>query len=295
MRGGWGSGGFLIGSHHAVEQAPELQVFEYPLERFLVRLLPFQPVHIEADGYIGLDGGKEFGEQDLFAVGFYLGLDGTFQLTGMFEQVFDASELGYQFLGSLFAHARASGDVVGGVAHQPQHINDLSRRLDVELGFHFRYAHHFEFLVAVFGTVHEDVVRYQLPVVFIGRHHVSGDALPSGFGGKGSDDVIGFVSAYLKNGDAVGTDDVFYNRHRETDDFGCFFTLGFVLFVSLVAERGTCRVEGDSNVCGLLFLQHIFQCIDEAHDGGSIESLRVDTGIFDESIVCPVNQSVCVQ
>ena len=295
MGRGWGSGGFLIGSQYTVEEAPELQVFEYPLEFFLVRFFPFQPVHIKADRDIGLDCGKELREQDLFAVGLYLGLDGTFQLVGMFKQALDASELGNQLLCGLFAHTRTSGNVIGGIAHQPQHINDLSRRLNVELGFHFGYAHHLEFLIPVFGPVHKDVVRDQLAIIFIGRHHIGGNAPPSGFGGKGTYNVIGFVSTHFEDRDAVGTDDVFNDRHREADDFGSLFALGFVLLVSLVAERGTRRVEGDSDMCGLLFLQHIFQCIDESHNGGSIESLRVDTGIFDESVVRPVNQSVRIQ
>ena len=39
---------------------------------------------------------------------------------------------------------------------------------------------------SVLGAVHKDAVRYQLAVVLVGRHHVGGDALPSGFGGKGA-------------------------------------------------------------------------------------------------------------
>ena len=225
----------------------------------------------------------------MFAVGFHFRLDGSFQFAGMVEQVLDASELGNQLLCGFFPYARTTGDVVGGIAHQSQHVDDLCRRLYVEFGFDFFDSHYFKLLVAVFGAVHKDVVRYQLAVVFIGGHHISTYALASGFGGKGADDIVCLVSGYFEDGDAVGAYDVFYDRYGKPDYFRRFLTLGFVLLVSLVPEGGSGRIKRDADVCGLFFFQYIFQGIDESHNGGSIESFRINTRIFDESIIRPVN------
>lgn len=104
------------------------------------------------------------------------------------------------------------------------------------------------------GAVHEDAVRYQLPVVLVGSHHIGGDALPSGFGGERAYHVVGFVAGYFEDGNAVGADDVLYNRYGKADGLGCLLALCLVLLVGLVAEGGARRVEGYSYVCGILFL-----------------------------------------
>ena len=87
-----------------------------------------------------------------------------------------------------------------------------------------------------------------MAVVLVGSHHIGGDALPSGFGGERAYHVVGFVAGYFEDGDAVGADDVLYNRYGKTDGFGRFFTLCLVLLVGFVAEGGTRRVEGYSYV-----------------------------------------------
>ena len=98
----------------------------------------------------------------------------------------------------------------------------------------------------MFGAIHEYVVCHQLAVVFVGSHHIGGDALTSGFSGESSDHVVGFVSCHFQNRDAVGVDDILYNRYGEADGFRSFFTLGFVLFESFVAEGRSGGVEGYS-------------------------------------------------
>ena len=88
----------------------------------------------------------------------------------------------------------------------------------------------------MFGTIHEYIVRYQLPIVFIGSHHIGDDTLSSGFCGKCTYHIVGFVTGDFQNRNTVGADDIFYNRYGETDGFGSFFPLRFILFISLVAE-----------------------------------------------------------
>ena len=181
------------------------------------------------------------------------------------------AEFGNQFLCGFLAHTRTAGDVVGSIAHQSQHVDDLLGGLYVEFGFYFFGTHHFE-SAGVLGAVHEDAVRYQLPVVLVGSHHIGGDALPSGFGGERAYHVVGFVAGYFEDGNAVGADDVLYNRYGKADGLGCLLALCLVLLVGLVAEGGARRVEGYSYVCGILFFEHFFQGVYKAQNGRSVES-----------------------
>ena len=98
---------------------------------------------------------------------FHLLLDGTFQFVGVSQQILDAAELGYQFLCCFLSHTWAPRNVVGCISHESEHVDDLQRRLDVELGLDFFHPHYFEIFVAVFGAIHEHVFTHQLSVVRI--------------------------------------------------------------------------------------------------------------------------------
>lgn len=105
----------------------------------------------------------------------------------------------------------------------------------------------------MFGAVHEYILRYQLAVVFVGRHHVSDNTLSAGFGGKRAYYVVGFITGHFQDRNAVGADNILYNRYGKTNCFRSFFALCFILFKSLVAEGGTCGVEGYSYMSGIFF------------------------------------------
>ena len=110
----------------------------------------------------------------------------------------------------------------------PQHVDDLLGGLDVELRLYF--------FVPIISDPpvclgrYMNVVRYQLAVVLVGSHHIGGDALSSGFGGKRAYHVVCLINHYLEDGDAVGVDDILYNRYGEADGLGrlpsrCAFVL----------------------------------------------------------------------
>jgi len=272
-RRGWSRGGRIAASlfEYPIDECAEFQLLENLAEFLFVRFFADERIHVELNGNICFDGGKEFGEGYHLAVGFHFRFQCAFQLVGMFQQVFDTAEFGNQFLCGFLAHTRTAGDVVGSITHQSQHVDDLLGGLYVELGFYFFGTHHFE-SAGVLGAVHEDAVRYQLPVVLVGSHHIGGDALPSGFGGERAYHVVGFVAGYFEDGNAVGADDVLYNRYGKADGLGCLLALCLVLLVGLVAEGGARRVEGYSYVCGILFFEHFFQGVYKAQNGRSVES-----------------------
>ena len=111
------------------------------------------------------------------------------------------------------------------------------------------------------------MIRYQLTIVLVRSHHISSDTLIAGFCCQSSDYIVRFISRYLQDGDSVSLDNIFYNRYRKTDCFRSFFSLSFVLFKSFVAECGSRWIECNSNVGGVLFLQHLFQGVDESQYG----------------------------
>ncbi len=49
----------------------------------------------------------------------------AFQLVGVLQQILDRAELGNQFLSRLFADTGNAGNVVAGIPHQSQDVNDL--------------------------------------------------------------------------------------------------------------------------------------------------------------------------
>ena len=263
----------LLAIEHSFHECTEFHLLENFSKSFFVGSFPFQFMQVQFDGHIGLDGGKELGESDELLVGFHFCLQGTFQLVGVGQQVLDASELGDELLCGFLSHTRTSWYVVRGVTHQAEHINYLQGRFNVELGFDLLNAHHLEFLVSVFRTIYKDIFAYQLTIVFVGSHHVSGDASFTCFSSQSSDDIVGFVPRHFQNRDAISTDDVLYNRYGKTDDFGCFFALGLVLLVGFVAEGRARRVKGYTYVCRILFFEYIFQCVDKTQDGRCSQSL----------------------
>ena len=65
----------------------------------------------------------------------------------------------------------------------------------------------------MFGAIHKYFVTYQLPVIFVGSHHIGSDTLATGFGSERTYHIIGFVACHFQNGDAVGAYNILYNRY----------------------------------------------------------------------------------
>ena len=68
-----------------------------------------------------------------------------------------------------------------------------------------------------------------------------------------------------------------------------------ILFVSLVAESRSGRVESHTKVSRLLPFENISQCIDKTKDSRGVHSLGVDTGIFDEGIIGAVDKRIGIE
>ena len=182
----------------------------------------------------------------------------------MGQQAFDASELRNQFLRCLFSYAGTSWNVVSRVAHQPEHVDDLCGRFDIEFLLNFIDSHDVEVLVAVFRAIHEYMFAYKLAIVFVGSHHIRIDAPFPGLCRQCADHIVCLIASYFQYGNPVGFDNILYRRYRPFDYLRRFFSLRFVCGKGIVSECRPGRVECDSDVCGFFFPQHFLQCIDKA-------------------------------
>ena len=81
---------------------------------------------VEPNRCVSDDRGEKLGEADLLGVRLDLRAERAFELVGRLEQPFDAAELGEQLLRRLLTDARAAGDIVRRVAHQPEQVDHLA-------------------------------------------------------------------------------------------------------------------------------------------------------------------------
>ena len=98
----------------------------------------------------------------------------------------------------------------------------------------------------------------------------------------------------MQDRDAVSLEQILDDRHGLADIFRCLFTLSLIRREGLAAEGGSMRIEGHTDMGGLLFGEHLVEGIQEAHNGTRIQTFRVDSWIFDERIIAAINERIRV-
>ena len=290
---GRGQRAFLCGF---VQQLSELEPAEQLLQLLGVGFLHLQSVHVERDGHVLADSGEPLALLDLFDVVLHLFAECSLEFRGRSQQVFDASELLDEFLRRLLAHARTARDVIDGIAHESQHVDDLPRRLQSPLLLHVLGAENLCLAVSSHRrTIHPDALRDELPIVLVGRHHVGLDAPLVSLLSQRADDVVGLVALHFEHRNAVGGQYLLDDGYGEADGLGRFLSLCLVFGEGLVAERRAVGVEGNAQMCGLTLRHHIIQRVDEAQNGRRVLSLRVDARILDKGVISAINQCVSIQ
>ena len=276
-----------------IEKTLKFQFGEDFGESGCVGLLNLQRVEIEFYRNVGAYGSQELrhayvvdSRLDLFAqLAFNLGSRG--------EHVVDAAEFAYELGGGLRTHAGASREVVGRIAHQRQEVDDLSRGVEFVLGAHLVGAHSFV-SAAVTWPEYEHVVAHQLAIVLVGREHIGRDAGSSSLGCERTDDIVSLETVHLQHRDVHSLNDALYDRHRSAYVFGCLLALCLVRRECLVAKR-LAMVERHTDMCGLLFGENLVESIDKSHHGRGVHALGIDARIFDERIICTVDERVSVE
>ena len=148
------------------------------------------------------------------------------------EQRFEIAELADEEGGGLDPDAGDAGHVVGGIADQRLHLDDLRRRhaeaLD-DLGL----ADH----LVLHRVVHDDAGLHELHQVFVGRddgHLRSGLVRLERVGG---DDVVGLVAFLLDAGDVEGAHGVAHERKLGQEIVRRLGPVGLVAVEQVAPER----------------------------------------------------------
>ena len=97
----------------------------------------------------------------------------SFYLFGVCENVFYRFIFCQQFSSGLFAHTRNARNIVHRIAHQGQHIYDLTYRLDTPTLTHFFGSKNFGSVALIGWFVNENIVAHYLTKIFIGRDHIN--------------------------------------------------------------------------------------------------------------------------
>ena len=70
------------------------------------------------------------------------------------------AKFGNDFLSSLFSHTRATRNIVRGITHEPQQVDNLEWGSDAEFCFHLFGPHHIISVVTKSGSIYLHIVIY---------------------------------------------------------------------------------------------------------------------------------------
>ena len=122
----------------------------------------------------------------------------AFDFVGACEHLLDAAKLLDEFDGGFFAHAGTAGHVVGGIAHECEHVDDLRGGGESVFAANALFIEFFGLGGAVAWTVHDDVGSHELGVVLVGRDHVHLESALGRLQGQCADDVVGLEARHLE-------------------------------------------------------------------------------------------------
>ena len=157
---------------------------------------------------------------------------GALKFAGVFQQVLNGTVLLNQFFGGLWPYTRTSRDVVGGVAHEAQDVDELRGLLDAIFGLDFFHSHH----LVLARVKYFDIGCHKLAEILVTGDHISEEALLLGLMGQGANDIIGLKAFDLKNGNAIGLKNALDVRHCYQDALGRLLTVSLIGLVVLVSE-----------------------------------------------------------
>lgn len=168
---------------------------------------------------------------------------------------------------AVFCPTPASGDVVGGIAHEREQIDDLCGLGELVFFADGGFVQCFHGCSSPSGAAHGYVRGHELRVVLVGGKHVHVEPAGGSLLCHSAYHVIGFVAGRFENGDSVSAYDVFDERHCVAYVLGGGLALRLVFRISLVAEGGSGGVERHSQIVRLVVAQEVFERIDETEYG----------------------------
>ena len=250
-------------------------------------------LRLKGYGRIGADSDQVARELNLLTLALDLGAQGTFDLIGVREQVIDRAELLQQFDGGLLPHSGTTRDVVGGIAHERQQVDDLTLVAQSVLLADLFRSHLFK-PSGVLGAVHVHTFGDELAVVLVRRSHQHLKALLFRQGSYRADDIVRLKTRTLQACDMHGVEQVFDDGHGTAYILGRLFALRLVGGIRLMTERRAGRIKRHGNVRRVGLLKQIIQGDCKAENSGCILATRIDTGRTDKGVVRTVDHRIGV-
>ena len=228
------------------------------------------------DGRIGADGAQQMAQ---LGIGFafqqvlpLLGLDDLVVDIGI--HVFQCAELLHQREGGLFADAPHTGDIVGRVAHQALHLDELPG-LDAVFFLNGGHIHGHSLAAAHGGGGQQDrgALAHQLQAVAVSRGQKAVVLAGITGCGQGAQDVVSFPALGRHFPVAQVGQQLLQHRHLLRQLFGHPMAGGFVAIVHLVAEGGGFEVERDGDLVRVALLEQGEQDIQKTINGVGIAAV----------------------
>ena len=170
----------------------------------------------------------------------------------MLVDAVDAAELADELERRLFADAGDAGDVIGRIAHEGLHIDDLGRRIAV-FGFHDSWRNSQHVGDPFLGQIDRHVVCDQLQGVAVARDDGDGIAISCRAAGQGTDDVVPFIAFLFEDANTQAGQDFTDQGELGPQVIWGRLASSLVAVKQVVAEGMLALVEGDGDVLRIQF------------------------------------------
>ena len=283
-----GGGGDLLGEALEVEGAEEVS---QGLDVWLCRT---DRLEAWVEGDVGADRDEVQGEEEVVAVCLELLLGLALHLVDALEETLDGAELLDELGRALLTDALDAGDVVRGVTHDREHVDDVvGGRPELLLDL-------FEPLDDEVDLRLEDVVELRRLTYELHEVLVTGDEHDLGASGlclasQGPEDVISLEPGDLEDRDAVGAHHLAHVVELADEVLGHLLAGGLVLGELLVTEGRAGRVEGDGDLFGGLGLEDPTQGHREAIGRAGRAALGVREAGAEHREVGPVGEGCAIE
>ena len=188
-----------------------------------------------------------------------------------------------------------AGHVVGGITHQPEHVDHLLDLLDLPLVEDLDHAENLGLVAAATGLVDQRVVGDQLAVVLVGGDHIGAKTRRLGLFGEGANDVVGLPARRANHRNIKGLAQRKHIGQRLAQILGHLLSLGLVFFVELVPVRRLGRIENCGDMRGLAPFGDRQQGVGEGEYRRGVHTAGGEPRVADQGEMAAIGQRHAVE
>ncbi len=216
-------------------------------------------------------------------------------LVGIGHHIFQATPFRQQLGRGLFPHALDPGNIVDGIAHQPQDIDHLGYIGDIPFFTDFFWSQDLGDTALIARFIDLYLFGHELSVILIRCDHEYFITSSFGLFAQRTDDIVGFESVKLHAGDVEPFDDGLDIGKGADQILRGFLAVGLILGkVRMAFRRGVC-IKTHGHMRGLLVVDQVDQGIRETELRIGVASLGCDPRAADQRIIGAEDQRHGVQ